>query len=162
MKENNRGVTLIALAITIIVLLIISGITITAGSYNAEKAKDNKLLSEVVMVQNAVLQRKTKAELINGHYPGQKLTEIGINIDEVISKVNSEKVDEYEIIEKKDTNESNYYLLSNENGGIKELNIKNTKDEYIVNYVTGEVINYTNCVTGKGEPVYVYSIKNKN
>ena len=78
MKENNRGVTLIALAITIIVLLIISGITITAGSYNAEKAKDNKLLSEVVMVQNAVLQRKTKAELINGHYPGQKLTEIGI------------------------------------------------------------------------------------
>ena len=119
-------------------------------------------MSEVVMVQNAVLQRKTKAELINGHYPGQKLTEIGINIDEVISKVNSEKVDEYEIIEKKDTNESNYYLLSNENGGIKELNIKNTKDEYIVNYVTGEVINYTNCVTGKGEPVYVYSIENKN
>ncbi len=44
MKENNRGVTLIALAITIIVLLIISGITIIAGSYNAERTKDNKLL----------------------------------------------------------------------------------------------------------------------
>lgn len=162
MKENNRGVTLIALAITIIVLLIISGITITAGSNNAKKAKDNKILTEVVMVQNAVLQRKTKAELINGHYPGQKLTEIGIDIDDVISKVNSEKADEYAMIEKKDSNESNYYLLSNENGGIKELNIKNTEDEYIVNYVTGEVINYTKCVTEEGEPVYTYSIENKN
>ncbi len=162
MKENNRGVTLIALAITIIVLLIISGITITAGSYNAKKAENNKLLTEVIMVQNAVLQRKTKAELINGYYPGQKLTEIGIDIDGVISKVNSEKADEYETIEKKDTNENNYYLLSNENGGIKELNIKNVEDEYIVNYVTGEVINYTKCVTGEGKPVYTYSIENKD
>lgn len=162
MKENNKGVTLIALAITIIVLLIISGITITAGSYNAEKAKDNKLLSEIIMVQNAVLQRKTKAELINGHYPGQKLTEIGIDIDEVISRLNLEMAEGNESIEKKDNNKSNYYLLSNENGGIKELNIKNAEDEYIVNYVTGEVINYTNCVTGKGEPVYVYSIENRN
>lgn len=162
MKENNRGVTLIALAITIIVLLIISGITIIAGSYNAEKAKDNKLLSEVMMVQNAVLQRKTKAELINGHYPGQKLTEIGIEIDEVISRINLEMATGNEPIQKKDNNKNNYYLLSNENGGIKELNIKNAEDEYIVNYVTGEVINYTNCVTGLGEPVYVYSIENRN
>lgn len=162
MKKNNKGVTLIALAITIIVLLIISGITISVGSNNAKKAKDNKLLTEVVMVQNAALQRKTKVELINGHYPGQKLTEIGIDIDEVISKINSEKSDKYEIIEKKDTNDSNYYLLSNANGGIRELNIKDTEDEYIVNYVTGEVINYTNCVTGEGEPVYTYSIENKN
>ena len=160
--KNNKGVTLIALVITIVVLLIISGITISVGSNNAKKAKDNKLLTEVVMVQNAALQRKTKVELINGNYPGQKLTEIGIDIDEVISKINSEKADKYEIIEKKDTNESNYYLLSNSNGGIKELNIKDTEDEYIVNYVTGEVINYTNCVTGEGEPVYTYSIENKN
>lgn len=66
-----------------------------------------------------------------------------------------------EPIVKKDNNSSNYYLLSNENGGIKELNIKNTEDEYIVNYVTGEVINYTNLVTEDGKPVYVYSIENK-
>ena len=161
MKENNRGVTLIALSITIIVLIIISGITITVGSYNAKKAKENKLLTEVIMVQNAVLQRKTKAELINGHYPGQKLTEIGINIDEVISKLNLEMAEGTEPIVKKDNNSSNYYLLSNENGGIKELNIKNTEDEYIVNYVTGELINYTNLVTEAGKPVSVYSIENK-
>ncbi len=162
MKENNRGVTLIALAITIIVLLIISGITIIAGSYNAERTKDNKLLSEIIMVQNAVLQRKTKADLINGHYPGQKLTEIGIDIDEIITRLNSEIATGNEPVEKKDNNKDNYYLLSNENGGIKELNIKKAEDEYIVNYVTGEVINYTNCVTREGKPVYVYSIENKN
>lgn len=162
MKKNNKGVTLIALVITVVVLLIISGITISIGSNNAKKAKDNKLLTEVMMVQNAILQRKTKVELTKGNYPGQKLTEIGMDIDVVISKLNSEKADKYEIIEKKDTNKSNYYLLSNSNGGIKELNIKDTEDEYIVNYVTGEVINYTNCVTKEGKPVYTYSIENKN
>lgn len=162
MKENNKGVTLIALVITIIVLLIISGITIGTGTYNAQKAQDNKILSEVIMVQNAILQRKTKNELIKGHYPGEKITEKGIDIDAIIANINSKIAGDQEQIQKKDTKDENYYLLSNQNGGIKELNIKNTEDEYIVNYETGEVINYTNPITKEGKAAYVYSTENKN
>ena len=62
-NRNNKGVTLVSLVVTIIVLLIIASISIVGGIQGADTAADNKLLTELDMVQHAVLQRYTKYSL---------------------------------------------------------------------------------------------------
>ena len=50
---NQKGVTLIVLVITIIVLIIIAGISIGTGISGMKQAKENKLLTELGMVNHA-------------------------------------------------------------------------------------------------------------
>ena len=90
-RKNQKGITLIALVITIIVLLILAGITINMGKEGISESKEDALLSELGIVQNAVLQRKTKVDLTNEKYPGQTITEAGINLNNVISNMNANK-----------------------------------------------------------------------
>lgn len=156
--KNQNGITLIALVITIIVLLILAGITVNMGKQGIKESKENAVLSELAMVQNAILQRKTKADLTNENYPGQIITEVGINLDEVIADINSNKDSGEEPISRKDSDDENYYFLSKSNNGLSGLGISGgDDDEYIVNYETGEVINYTARVTGRGKPLYLYA-----
>lgn len=71
--NNNKGVTLIALTITIIVMLIIAGITIYGGSkliQNAqvEDVKTNMLLVQAEVknyVEQAKFERKTIEDMVN-------------------------------------------------------------------------------------------------
>lgn len=157
-NNSSSGVTLIALAITIIVLLIIAGVSVTIGMSSSKQAKENKLITELGMINHAVLERYTKAKLTKEEYPGVKVSETGIDIDAVISDISSQSG---QSITKKDTNKDNYYYLSNSNNGLRDLGIKDAEDEYIVNYETGEVINYTTRVTNTNKPLYIYS-KNNN
>lgn len=156
-KKSQKGITLIALVITIIVLLILAGITINMGTQAIKDSKENAVLSELGMVQNAVLQRKTKSDLTNETYPGEVITSTSINLDQVIQDINANKSAEEQKVEKKDNNNGNYYLLTNTNNGLADLGIQNSEDEYIVNYETGEVINYTTKVTETGKPLYIYA-----
>ena len=50
-KNKNQGVTLIALAITIALLLIIAGITIYSGSDTIKKAKLEELKTNMLLIQ---------------------------------------------------------------------------------------------------------------
>ena len=61
--RKNNGITLIALVITIIVLLIISGISIGGTIKINEQAKDSVAISELNMIQHAILERYTKSKL---------------------------------------------------------------------------------------------------
>ena len=155
--KNQSGITLIALSVTIIVLIILAGITINMGTTGVKESKENALLSELGMLQNAVLQRKTKIDLTGEDYPGQKIAEISIDLDDVIADINANKASGEDAVSRKDMNNGNYYFLSNENGGLEDLDITNSEDAYIVNYETGEVINYTTKVTGSGIPLYIYA-----
>ncbi len=152
----QRGITLIALALTIIVLIILVSITVNIGMDGIKEAKENTMLSDLAIVQNAILQRKTKADLTDEDYPGEVITQTSINLDDVISDINNEKASSEETVTRKDTNDQNYYYLSTENGGLEDLGITDSEDDYIVNYETGEVINYTTKVTGTGIPLYIY------
>ena len=67
---NQKGVTLIVLVITIIVLIIIAGISIGTGISGMKQAKENKLLTELGMVNHAALERYTKVSLTKETYPG--------------------------------------------------------------------------------------------
>ena len=63
--NNNKGITLTTLAITIVVLLIIVGITVTSGINGGNTAKDNQAITDLEKVQHAVAQRYSKFKLTN-------------------------------------------------------------------------------------------------
>ena len=59
-KKNQRGVTVVSLVITVIVLMILAGIGIKVGTDQITKTKDATLTSELTMVQHAILEQYTK------------------------------------------------------------------------------------------------------
>ena len=149
---NNKGITLLALVITIIILLILASVTINISTDSIKETDENTLISELKMVQHAALERYTKAVLTHERYPGttcsnedlNAMTSLGIELKDVSSNYSS-----------------NYYKITAENG-FEELGIKNSEDEYIVNYITGEVFNLTKKKTESGELLYVYAKTNEN
>ena len=155
--NNEKGITLLALVITIVVLVILASITVNIGKEGIKESKEDAMLSELAMVQNAILQRKTKADLTQEDYPGETIATAGINLEEVIEEINDNRASGEEEISKKDSDNNHYYFLSTENGGLEALGITNSEDAYIVNYETGEVINYTTKLTGTGKPLYIYA-----
>lgn len=128
MNKNQKGLTLISLIVMIVVLLILSVITYKSVNINQREAKGHTLESEIKMVQNAVLQRKTEADLTRTSYddlPGENISK------EEVQKIMSDNVLKGE--------DGEYKSLTPDT--IQELGISSTEDTYIVNYRTGEVIN---------------------
>ena len=156
--NKEKGITLLALVVTIIMLIILASTIVNIGQNEIKESEENARLSELGIVQNAILQRKTKADLTDEDYPGETIIEANINLEKTIEEINNNRASEEEIIKKDDDN-SNYYFLSTENGGLEELGITNSEDAYIVNYETGEIINYTTKLTETGKPLYIYAIE---
>ena len=118
---NEKGVTLVALIITIIILLILSGVSITIGGYSIDSYKNNALESEIRMVQTAVMSQYEKYITTKdvSLLVGEQCSESG-NINATTK--------EYNLLEPED---------------LEKIGMENLKDAYIVNYKTGEVINKT-------------------
>lgn len=146
--KNEKGITLIALTITIIVLLILTGVSI--GSMAGKKglikdSKSNTKISELNQVQQALLEAYVMYKNTgNENYLVGKDIEYS-EAQEVISN--------FENATLKAT--SNYKRLEAED--LAKLGITGGEDTYIVNYETGEVINETQSVTGNGDELYVYA-----
>lgn len=157
--NKEKGITLLALVVTIIMLIILASTIVNIGQNEIKESEENAKLSELGIVQNAILQRKTKADLTDEDYPGETIIEANINLEETIEEMNNHRASGEEEITKKDDDNSSYYFLSTENGGLEELGITNSEDAYIVNYETGEVINYTTKLTETGKPLYIYAIE---
>ena len=146
--RREKGVTLVALVVSILIMGIIAGVGVYQGTKGVTTAKDSKLMSEVGMVQHAILEQyvKYKTTKNESYLIGTKIekdsvvqiaTEMGINLVNIPTTY---------------TNANYYKLTAND---VQKLGFENTKDEFIVNYVSGEVINYTNRKDSKGNPVYV-------
>lgn len=137
---KQKGITIISLVITVIILVIISGIGITMGTNAIKSSKDNQLVSELSMVQHAVLEQYTKYQttkdityLVGNKVELEEMNQIAKNLN--ITLVN---------IPQKYTNKD-YYRL--DKASLLQIGIENTDDEYIVNYISGEVINMTQKTT---------------
>lgn len=165
-SRNNKGITLIALVITIVVLLIIASISIVGGIEGAETAAENKLLTELDMVQHAVLERYTKVCITKEIVPGSPIDYEEMK-NELTEYSESPKESTYTItdVNNVQSNQQNdigtyqyYYRL--DSNALKELGITNTKDTYIVNYSTGEVLNETTPKTSSGKILYTYAKDN--
>lgn len=136
----NKGITLVALVITIIVVLILAGVTVYTGTNSAGKVKDKKLKSELGIVQHAVLEQYTKYSLTKNEndLKGLKLNES--QIQEIESDMNI-------------TLNGTYYYL--DKLSMESIGIGNVDDVYVVNYSTGEVLNNTVRKTSEGEILYI-------
>ncbi len=145
--RKNKGISMISLVVTVILLLIISGISITGTIQDQKQAEANTQKTELTMMQNAILQRYTKAQLTKETLPGTTIekTEVQSIIDEINTKSGESitlKGTEYKQLEKTD---------------LEKLGITGKEDIYIVNYKTGEVINKTQKVTKTGLALYTYA-----
>ena len=152
--KNEKGVTLIARVITIVVLVILASISTYTGIGNVKETRESIRKTELQLVQQAVMQKYTKYnltgddKLIQGT-SYQDFTELNSLIAEIRELIGV-------TIELKDDNANNYYRLNK--ASLANLGITNTEDEYIVNYTTGEVLNKTRLVnTDSKEPLYIYS-----
>ena len=141
--KKNRGITMVALVITIVVLLIIAGISIGAGN-NAiknsklENLKTNMLLIEVKakeQIENAKFRLGTSFEKTNrvntakSEFTGEEI--VDGNIFNNNTKITTEKIKE------DNTNNVYYYKLSTQN--LMDMGLKNVKSDekdgyYIVKY----------------------------
>lgn len=145
--RKEQGITLMVLVITIILLLIISGISITGTLRGHEETEEASEISELNMIQHAILERYTKAQLTKETLPGTDIEKDQVQniIDEINSESNEQislKGTEYKRLDTTD--------LSN-------LGIKKEEDTFIVNYKTGEVINETKKTTKSGKALYIYA-----
>lgn len=150
--RKTNGVTLVALIITVILLLIISGISITGTLRGHKETKEASQISELNMIQHAILERYTKAQLTKEELPGTTITQNDVQtiIDEIKDITGEDitlKGKEYKELSISD---------------LEKLGVTNEEDTFIVNYKTGEVINATKKVTESGKALYVYSRELKN
>lgn len=152
-KYNNKGITLIALVITIIVLLVIAGITITGAITGVDKSTNQKLETELKMVQHAVFERYTKYSLTKDTslLVGTEVEKTEFPTDVTLQYANEEEYNNFDP-------EKKYYEISSSD--FSKLGISNLEDTYIVNYKTGEVYNKTS-KKSSGENLYIYSVENK-
>lgn len=139
--KENKGITLIALVITIIVLLILAGVALGSGGDSIKTAKSNSAIVQLDMVQHAILERNSQYKLTKNE---STLVGTKVAIEEV------ENIASQIEVTLKATD--NYYRLEVED--LKKLGITEETDTYIVNYETGEVINETQLRTVTGEVLY--------
>lgn len=147
--RKNRGITMVALVITIIVLLILAGISITGVIRGVDETKESSQISQLNMIQHALLERKTKADITKEELPGTTVnfTELQNIINEINQKTSANITLR--------GNQEDYKELSESD--LKDLGISEDKNIYIVNYETGEVINKTEKVTKAGRALYTYA-----
>ena len=155
--KNNKGITLIALTITIIILLILASITIYSGKESIKKAQLESLKNNMLLI-------KAKAK----EYVEQASFKNGVNKSEISEEAKNE-------LKGKEANASDYskqnitinggeilYKLTSDN--LKEMGLKDVKlgsnEEYLVKYnikdVTVEVYN-TSGYENNGTTVYSLS-----
>lgn len=145
--RKEQGITLMVLVITIILLLIISGISITGTLRGHEETEEASEISELNMIQHAILERYTKAQLTKETLPG---TDIEKNqVQKIIDEINNESNEQISL------KGTEYKRLDTTD--LSNLGIKKEEDTFIVNYKTGEVINETKKTTKSGKALYIYA-----
>jgi Tfp pilus assembly protein PilE len=158
--KNNNGVTLMALTIIIIVLLIITSVATYSGLNTLKDAKENAKLSELGIIQQAVIENYTKYKLTknNMYIRGDAVDYNEVNNLATEMNVKLLITSAY-TIESDQKSTSYYYRL--EKNDLEEMDISQVEDSYIVNYETGEVLNETQKKTSTGKALYIYATESK-
>lgn len=121
--KKNSGISLMSLVITIVVMLILAGVSIYYGTReNISTAYSTDMYTEILNVSEATQQRFLTNRLDSIRYPlvGTPLTNSSPKVVNTVSYGEG------------------WYLLSP--AQTSELNLENVTNEYIINYSTGEVV----------------------
>ena len=148
--RKNKGITMVALVITIIILLILAGISVTGVIRGIDETNESTQISQLEMVQHALLERKTKADLTKEEtLPGT--TTDYTELQNLINEINTKSSANITLR----GNKEDYKELSTSD--LKELGIEKETNTFIVNYKTVELINKTQKVTKAGRALYTYA-----
>lgn len=145
--KEEEAITMVALTITVIVLIILSGISINIGIGQIERVKDSKLKTELEMVQHAILEQYTKYKTTKDieYLVGNEITD-----EEAASASNELGVT---LVDIPDTySNKGYYRL--DKALLDSIGIRDSSDEYIINYISGEVMNITAKRLSNDDPLY--------
>ena len=125
-KTNERGVTIVALVTTIIILLILSTIGVTSGKSTIEYSNFNKLKSQLTVLQTKVneLNQQNKTDIGQGIGDEQK----SILNNEIVSNIIYKNKTE----EEKNAIEARFRLL-NGNQIKEQLGLDGYKGNYLIN-----------------------------
>ena len=143
---KNNGITLVALTITIIILLIIAGISISAGGNMIKKANLEGLKTNMLLIQ-----AKAKQYVEEANFKIGKSTEDASKISEVRNEIYVEKakldVATNEVKNKINVTGDNLYVLTTNTyseWGLSKIELEN-EEAYVVgfdeNNLTVEVYN---------------------
>lgn len=143
---KNKGITLVALTITIIILLIIAGISISAGGNMIKKANLEGLKTNMLLIQ-----AKAKQYVEEANFKIGKSTEDASKISEVRNEIYVEKakldVATNEVKNKINVTGDNLYVLTTNTyseWGLSKIELEN-EEAYVVgfdeNNLTVEVYN---------------------
>lgn len=149
---NNKGVTIVSLTVIIIILLILASIGVNIGIKNIKSVQDSKLTAELQMVQHAILEQYSKYKTTKDvvYLVGNKIT------NEEVNKVANELgINLVQIPETYSNTE--YYKL--DKASLVAIGIQDSTDEYIINYITGEVMNITKKLSDN-TPLYITATSN--
>ena len=123
--KNNRGISLIELAIVIIILIIIAGLAVFSGKESVDKAEVTEIFAEVSNIKNAV----------NGVIVQMNLEEKE-NDSEWLKKFYDTTTSEASWYEIYGMDKGEQYYNSNVR---KNLDMDTIKRSYKVNFTTGDV-----------------------
>ena len=138
LNKDTKGITLIALVITIIVLLIITGVSLNVGSQLFTNVNLKTLDTNMLLIQARVKVISEKNQFDeNTPLKGSKVADITSDAD--IDKLKNEG-----IINESDSNYQSYYLWNQDilnEEGLDSIKLKDN-EKYIVNYESEEIIYY--------------------
>ncbi len=126
-NKNTSGITLLSLVITIIVLIIITGVAVSAGISSIKSAKMTSFMTELEMIQ----------EKVNTIYEKRKLNEEDIayysSLGQDISVVDSSKL----VNVLNEISKEGYRYFSKED--LRKLDLDNVSQDVIINFETRDV-----------------------
>lgn len=185
MKKEN-GITLIALAVTVIILMILVGTGVTAVYTGINEVKDNKLQTELGIVRQAIQEQYALAEAVQKTKVLASEPQVSFWAGDRVYPTDPIYIPTNDYIDPEDKNgqifidkvtnrvtptyqEEFYYRLNAEQ--LKEIGVGNktvmkgeeetevgvSKYTYIVNYSTGEVYNESKKVTSTHHLLYLPS-----
>ena len=145
MLKNNKGITMIALVITIIILLVLTGISVNTGFSTIKEFRAGRVISNLTMV-------KAKAEVIYEEYQFNGTPLVGTTGEKI------ELSDEEKRLLGSDFDIWTWYQwdtsILEEQGLDKEM--LGTNEYFLVNYENAEIV-YTKGTSLDGQTTY-YSL----
>lgn len=152
MKQNEKGITIVGLIITVLVIVIIAGVCIYTGRDILEEAKLEQLKTNMLLIQakcHSIQDKVTAKE--EASYIGEKIDDTSILAEKYGVTIQSD--DNWYELSKEDVEQQEYTTKDSSNNNVTKQgiglgNIDVANGDYIVNYTDGEVI-YTKGYNGE-------------
>ena len=150
--KQEKGVTIIMLAIIVIALMIIAGVAMNLGTFEVDSTVDSKLESELKMVQYAVFQQYSKYKTTYD----DKCIVFSEEYNDKVAEFVSQNYGNQALVRTPSENDEKYkrYYLIKPDELIK-IGIQDSEYSYIINYYTGEVMNAEKFKTTSGKLLYI-------